>query len=255
MPGPSAPLGADPDATDGVIAENLGAVRRRLHAAAERASRPPSEIHLIAVSKTFGPEAVRAAAGAGQLDFGENRVQEGLDKLARLQADPGLHSLRWHLIGHLQSNKAKRAAAAFAWIQSIDSRDLLRKVDAGAAEAGTKPQLLIQVDLAHEDTKFGVDARALPDLVQAALEARAAELRGLMIVPPIPDDPEDARPWFRRLRELRDELIAGGVPAASLRELSMGMSHDFEIAIEEGATMIRVGTAIFGRRPPPAPAP
>ena len=176
-----------------------------------------------------------------------------MDKIERLKNDE--RSLRWHLIGHLQSNKAKRAAAAFAWIQSVDSRELLRKIDTAAAESGTTPQVLIQVDLAHEDTKFGAEAREVPDLVKAALDARAVSLRGLMIVPPIPDDPEESRPWFRRLRDLRDELVAGGIPPERLRELSMGMSHDFEIAVEEGATMVRVGTAIFGRRPPLSPGP
>ena len=139
------------------IAENLDAVRRRLNAAAERARRPAADVQLIAVSKTFGPDLVREAAAAGQLDFGENRVQEGLDKIERLKNDE--RSLRWHLIGHLQSNKAKRAAAAFAWIQSVDSRELLRKIDAAAAESGTTPQVLIQVDLAHGKTRSSAPRR------------------------------------------------------------------------------------------------
>ena len=253
MPGPSTPPRPGQDVVAS-IAENLDAVRRRLQAAAGRVHRPPSDIQLIAVSKTFGPELVQAAAAAGQRDFGENRVQEGLDKIERLRG-ADLPDLRWHLIGHLQSNKAKRAAAAFAWIQSVDSPDLLRKIDAAAVEFGTRPRILIQVDLAHEDTKFGMDERGLAGLVHAALDARAVALHGLMIVPPIPTDPEESRPWFRRLRDLRDELVAGGVPADRLRELSMGMSHDFEIAVEEGATMIRVGTAIFGHRPAVQPTP
>jgi pyridoxal phosphate enzyme (YggS family) len=234
------------------IAENLDAVRRRMTAAAERVHRAATDIRLIAVSKTFGPELVRAAAAAGQLDFGENRVQEGLDKIDALR-EQGQSRLEWHLIGHLQSNKARRAAGAFEWIQSVDSRDLLRKIDAAAAESGTRPRVLVQVDLAHEETKFGVDQPALGDLVKAALDARAVTLCGLMIGPPFPNEPEESRPWFRRLRELRDALVTTGVPADRLRELSMGMSDDFEVAIEEGATMIRVGTAIFGRRAP-APA-
>ena len=213
-------------------------------AAAARAGRSAGALTLVAVSKTFGADLVRVAADTGHRDFGENRVQEGLDKIDAL-ADLDLH---WHLIGHLQSNKARKAAAKFAWIESIDSLDLLRKVDAGALEFGTRPRVLIQVDLAHEETKHGADESLVSDLVHAALDARAVELRGLMIVPPFPDQPEDSRPWFRRLRELRDQLVAGGAPADRLAELSMGMSHDFEVAIEEGATMIRVGTAIFGRR-------
>lgn len=228
-----------------MINDNLSHVRRRLTAAAHRAH-APVEPALIAVSKTFPAEAVRAAAAAGHRDFGENRVQEGLDKIAATR-DLGL---TWHLIGHLQTNKARKAAAAFQWIHSVDSRELLDKIDAGAVDAGTTPSILLQVDLAGEDTKFGVPPDALRPLVDAALQTRAARLRGLMIIPPAVEHPEDARPWFQRLRQLRDALVADGVPADALRELSMGMSHDFEVAIEEGATMIRVGTAIFGGRPP-----
>jgi PLP dependent protein len=236
------PPGAD-------VAEQLDAVRRRLIAAAHRANRSPSDIQLVAVSKTFPADLVRAAAAAGQRSFGENRVQEGLDKIAAV-ADP---DLRWHLIGHLQSNKARKAAAAFAWIESVDSLELLKKLDLGAVEAGTRPTILVQVDLAHEATKFGADEQTAADLVRAALDARALTLAGLMTVPPFPTVPEDSRPWFRRLRDIRDGFVASGVPADRLRHLSMGMSHDFEVAIEEGATMIRVGTAIFGRRTPPPP--
>jgi pyridoxal phosphate enzyme (YggS family) len=237
------PPGAD-------IAEHLDAVRRRVSAAAQRAHRQPSDIQLVAVSKTFGADAVRAAAAAGQTRFGENRVQEGLEKIAAVN-DP---RLAWHLIGHLQSNKARKAAAAFAWIESVDSVELVGKLDAGAVDAGTRPTVLVQVDLAHEATKFGADAGDVRDIVNAALDARALQLAGLMTVPPFPDDPEDSRPWFRQLREVRDRLVADGVPAARLAHLSMGMSHDFEVAIEEGATVVRVGTAIFGRRPPPTNA-
>jgi pyridoxal phosphate enzyme (YggS family) len=160
--------------------------------------------------------------------------------------------LEWHLIGHLQSNKAKKAAAAFAWIHSIDSLELLRKVDTAATEAGAKPRILVQVDLAHEATKFGADEAAAGDIAKAAMDAKNIELRGLMIVPPIADDPEQSRPWFRRLRDLRDALVSSGIPAANLAHLSMGMSHDFEVAIGEGATMIRIGTSIFGLRAPVA---
>jgi hypothetical protein len=230
------------------VADNLETVRRRIRAAAERAHRAPSTVHLVAVSKTFSADLVRAAAAAGQRSFGENRVQEGLDKVDALRD----LDLEWHLIGHLQSNKAKRASSAFAWIESIDSVELLRKVDAAAAEAGVRPRVLIQVDLAGEAAKHGAAEAAVAALVHAALDARSVDLRGLMIVPPFPVAAEDSRPWFRRLRELRDTLVAGGVPADRLTELSMGMSHDFEVAIEEGATLVRVGTAIFGPRTPPA---
>ena len=235
---------------DADIAAQLASVRGRIALAAERARRSPAEIQLIAVSKTFEVPFVRAAASAGQLDFGENRVQEGLDKIAALST----LDLNWHLIGHLQTNKAKKAAAAFTWIHSVDRVDLLRKLDQGAEESGTRPRVLVQVDLAGEATKHGAGEGAVADLVSAALEARAVDLRGLMIVPPLPTVPEDSRPWFRRLRELRDRLVDRGLPGERLKELSMGMSQDFEVAIEEGATMVRVGTAIFGRRPAPASA-
>jgi pyridoxal phosphate enzyme (YggS family) len=231
-----------------VIAAQLASVRRRIDAAAERARRAPSDILLVAVSKTFGPDDVRAALRAGQRDFGENRVQEGLDKIEAV--GPG--DLAWHLIGPLQTNKAKKAAAAFTWIHSLDRLELIRKLDAAAHELGVRPRVLVQVNLAQEASKHGADAAAARELADAALDARALDLRGLMNVPPFPTDPEDSRPWFRRLRELRDALVADGIPDGRLRELSMGMSHDFEVAIEEGATIVRVGTAIFGRRTPPA---
>jgi len=235
------PPGAD-------IASNLEDVSRRLRAAAVRSGRNPDDILIVAVSKTVSADVVRAAAAAGQRHFGENRVQEGLDKIGAT----GSLQLEWHLIGHLQSNKAKKAASAFAWIHSIDSIELLRKVDSAAAETGARPRVLIQVDLAHESTKFGADEATVGDIAKAAMDAKAVELRGLMIVPPIADDPEESRPWFRRLRGLRDALVSGGTPAANLAQLSMGMSHDFEVAIGEGATIVRVGTSIFGRRAPVA---
>jgi len=219
-------------------------------AAAARARRDPASVRLVAVSKTFPATLVREAAAAGQHDFGENRVQEGLEKIEAL-ADL---SLDWHLIGHLQSNKARRAAAAFSWIHSVDRLDLLQRLDRAAAESGTAPKILIQVDLAREATKHGADVGGLRELVDAAASARAVRLRGLMLLPPYCEDPEDSRPWFRRIREVRDELVSSGVPADRMVELSMGMSHDFGVAIEEGATMVRVGTAIFGQRAaPPEP--
>jgi len=226
------------------IATNLQSVRSRLDAAARRASRDPSTIRLIAVSKTFSADHVRVAHTAGQLDFGENKVQEGLQKIEGT-ADI---KIRWHLIGHLQSNKAKRAATAFACIHSVDSMELLRKIDAAAADSGAAPDLLVQVDLAGEETKFGATVDEARRIVEAGSSLRAARVTGLMLIPPWNEDQEQTRPWFVRLRELRDSWLAEGLPPASLAQLSMGMSHDFEAAIEEGATMIRVGTAIFGTR-------
>jgi pyridoxal phosphate enzyme (YggS family) len=155
--------------------------------------------------------------------------------------------IRWHLIGHLQSNKARKTTG-FACIHSIESIDLVRKVDSAAAGAGTAPELLVQVDLAGETTKFGAAADEARRVVEAALECKAARLTGLMLLPPWNEDQEQTRPWFVRLRELRDTWVAEGIPADALGRLSMGMSHDFEAAVEEGATMVRVGTAIFGRR-------
>jgi PLP dependent protein len=212
--------------------------------AARLAGRRPDDVRLIAVSKTCPAADVRAAAAAGQVDFGENRVQEALQKIGDTSDLP----LRWHLIGHLQSNKARKAASSFACIQSIDSADLLEAVDRGAADAGRTLEILVQVDLAGEPTKHGATPDAVRGLVDAARRARAVRLVGLMLVPPFLEDPEAVRPYFRRLRELRDQLCSGGVPPDLLRELSMGMSHDFEVAIEEGATIVRVGTAIFGPR-------
>ena len=226
------------------IPKRLAEVRDRIANAAGRNGRQPEDVRLIAVSKTHPIDAVRAAADAGQIDFGENKVQEALQKIAQSTDN----RLRWHLIGHLQSNKARKAAGAVGAIHAIDSVDLLRRVDQAAADAGRTVDVLIQVDLALEDTKYGAPVGDVPAIVAAAAQCAAAKLTGLMLLPPLAENPEDARPWFRRLRALRDELVSNGTPADRLRELSMGMSHDFEVAIAEGATMVRVGTAIFGER-------
>ena len=227
-----------------MIADRLTEVRSRIAAAARSAGRDPSSIQLIAVSKTFPIDLVREAYAAGQRDFGENRVQEALQKIEKA-ADL---EIRWHLLGHLQTNKARRAGAAFATIQSVDSIKLLQKLDLAAAEAGTTPELLIQVDVAGEATKFGAPPADVPRLFEAGARLRAARVVGLMTLPPVPPTPEDARPWFKQLRDLREGWLESGVPPPMLRELSMGMSDDFDVAIQEGATMVRVGTAIFGRR-------
>jgi pyridoxal phosphate enzyme (YggS family) len=226
------------------ISSNLAAVRARIARAAARSHRPTKDVRLIAVSKTFGADHVRAAFAAGQHDFGENRVQEALEKIGETADLP----LRWHLIGHLQSNKARRAVGSFACIHSVDSSDLLRRLDAIAREQQQRVEVLVQVDLAGEVTKFGTSIETLDRLFADALEMSAACVVGLMTLPPFLDDPEQVRPYFRRLRELRDQLSAKGIPPTMLRELSMGMSNDFEVAIEEGATLIRLGTAIFGSR-------
>ncbi len=226
------------------ISTNLEIVRERIASAARAAGRSPAGVRLVAVSKMFPVEAIRAAYDAGQLDFGENKVQEALQKI---EATADLE-ISWHLIGHLQSNKAKKAGPAFAAIHSIDSIDLLKRVDEAAAAGGRTPDVLIQVDLAGEETKFGAPEANVHEIARAALECRAARLKGLMLLPPWSEDPEVARPYFQKLRALRDRLVTEGIDRTALAELSMGMSHDFEVAIQEGATMVRVGTAIFGKR-------
>jgi pyridoxal phosphate enzyme (YggS family) len=221
-------------------------VRERIARAAARAGRDPSRVRLIAISKTFGADAVRAAALEGQIDFGENKLQEAQQKRQNLADLP----LKWHLVGHLQSNKARKAVAEFDMIHSIDSVSLLERIDEAAAALHRRVELLVQVDLAGEPTKHGAREEELGPIFEAARRAAAVSLIGLMLLPPAVDDPEAARPWFRRLRALRDKLQGEGVSASMLAELSMGMSHDYEIAVEEGATLVRVGTAIFGRRSP-----
>jgi PLP dependent protein len=222
----------------------LADVRARIGRAADRAGRDPASIQLIAVSKTFDADHVRIAAGAGQIDFGENKVQEALLKMDRTSDLP----IRWHLIGHLQSNKAKKAGARFHAVHSVDDAGLLRKLDEAAAAAGRTIDLLVQVDLAGEATKFGADEDGLMPIFDAARSARSSRIIGLMLLPPAVAEPDAARPYFRELKALRERLLARGVDDAMVHDLSMGMSHDFEAAVEEGATIVRVGTAIFGSR-------
>ena len=233
------------------IAARLEGVRAAVARAASRAGRDPSSVRLIAVSKTFSSDLVRAAASCGQLDFGENKVQEAQQKI---DATRDL-ALTWHLIGHLQSNKARKAGALFDCVHSIDDSRLLGAIDQAASQAGRTVDVLIQVDLAGEPTKYGVRPDGLMPIIDTANQCRSARLVGLMLLPPASDDPERARSFFAALRRLRDELVDRGVPASRLTELSMGMSQDFEIAVEEGATMVRVGSAIFGARSPHAERP
>lgn len=213
-------------------------------AACARAGRREADVRLIAVSKTVAPERIREACEAGVREFGENRVQEAAAKIAQLA---GLN-LTWHLIGHLQSNKARRAASLFGWIHSVDSIELAAKLNAACVEQAIRIPVLLQVNLGGETTKSGVEETNAVPSAEEISGFPWLELRGLMVIPPYSENPEDARIYFRRLRSLAEDIQAAGLPAASVRELSMGMSHDFEVAIEEGATMIRVGTAIFGAR-------
>jgi PLP dependent protein len=229
------------------VAENLAAIRERIAAAAHRARRPPEEITLIAVSKTSPPESIHQAYEAGQRLFGESRVQEFVAKSPAIQ---NLPDARWHMIGHLQSNKAAKAVELFDAIDSVDSLRLAERVNEAAQRAGTTIPILIEINVGGEAAKTGLapDSPELEQILQAAPRLHCLQIRGLMTVPPFTEDPEGARPYFRRLRELRQTITVRKLPGIGLGTLSMGMSHDFEIAIEEGSTCVRVGTAIFGKR-------
>jgi len=227
-----------------VIAERVAAVRERIARAASRAGRDASGVTLVAVSKTHPPEAVREAFAAGVRDFGENRVQEAEPKIAAL-ADVRA-ALRWHLVGHLQGNKARKAAALFYRIHSLDDVLLARRLEHAGAESGAAVRALVQVDLAGEETKFGLDEEHLFPMLFELRGFKSLRVEGLMILPPYDEDAERVRPLFRRLRELRDAALEKNLMLGG--ELSMGMSHDLEVAVEEGATLVRVGTAIFGER-------
>ncbi|MDM7923677.1 MAG: YggS family pyridoxal phosphate-dependent enzyme [Pyrinomonadaceae bacterium] len=222
---------------------NLDAVKSRIAAAAARAGRSAHDITLVAVSKTHPVGALREAIAAGASVLGENKVQEAEVKIADIGSEA-----EWHLIGHLQKNKARKAVQLFDVIHSVDSAELVERLERICAEEGRELNVLVQVDLAGEETKSGVPESGLDDVVRALQTSRHLRFTGLMILPPFFDEPEATRPYFRRLREIRDRFVAEGSFANGTGELSMGMSHDFEVAIEEGATIVRVGTAIFGTR-------
>ena len=229
------------------LAARLTAVRERIAAAANSCGRDPDEVKLIAISKTHPTSVIRTVIELGASDLGENRVQEAEGKIAEI----GREHVRWHLVGHLQANKARRAVNLFEVIHSLDSLDLAQRLDRLCAEEGReKLSVLIQVDLGQEETKSGIDESELTHMVEGLKSLTHLELIGLMTLPPFFDDTEQSRPFFRRLRELRDELESRGAFGNRKGELSMGMTHDFEIAIQEGATMVRIGTAIFGERVP-----
>jgi PLP dependent protein len=232
-----------------LIPDNIRRIRERIEAAAGRAGRIASDVVLMAVTKTHPPERIREAHAAGLRLLGENRVQEFAGKAAAL-AD--LADVEWHMIGHLQTNKAGKATELFHAVDSVDSLKLAEKLDVAARHQNKKLPVLIEVNLGGEAAKSGVrpGSRELDELLLAAPRLEALQFRGLMTVPPYTEDPEAARPFFRRLRELSDGMAERKLPAVGLEVLSMGMSHDFEVAIEEGSTCIRVGTAIFGERRP-----
>ena len=220
------------------IQTNLAEVRRRIEKAAARARRNTDEIKLVAVSKTHPASVLSEAITAGVTVFGENKVQEAESKIAKVGRD----AAEWHLIGHLQSNKARKAVQLFDVIHSVDSLELAERLERICIEEGREAlSVFAQIDLAREETKSGISESDLPELVGFLKSCKCLMFNGLMILPPFFDEAEATRPYFKRLRALRDKILPGG-------ELSMGMSHDFEVAIEEGATVVRIGTAIFGSR-------
>jgi pyridoxal phosphate enzyme (YggS family) len=232
------------------LAARFRQVQERVRLAVRAAGRAAEDVTLIAVSKTHPVGVLRAALAAGVAEFGENRVQEAAEKRAELFDEAKRNSARWHLIGNLQANKARRAVQTFDVIHTLDSVALAQRLERICGEEGRETlPVLIQVELGGEATKAGVAESELGQIVEAVRAASHLELVGLMTIPPYFEDAEAVRPYFRRLRELRDELRARESFGGSRGELSMGMSHDFEIAIAEGATMVRVGTAIFGARP------
>jgi len=229
------------------IADNLARVRERIEAAAIRAGRRTGDIALMAVSKAFSAEHIREAYDAGARLFGENRVQEFASKIDSLR---DLQNSEFHLIGHLQSNKAGKAIELFAAVDSVDSLRLAQKLNASAQQSGKTIGVLIEINIGGETAKSGVapDSRELEELLSGAQALPHLQFGGLMTVPRFSDDPQATRPYFRQMRQLRDEIAAQQRPAIDMTKLSMGMSHDFEVAIEEGSTCVRVGTAIFGVR-------
>ena len=226
------------------IAENIMRVKERIHRAAERAGRSPEEIRLVAVSKTVEPERILAALKEGIRILGENYVQEAQKKIPLVGAE-----VSWHFIGHLQSNKVKPALRLFSCIQSVDRLSLAEELSRQARLQGKVMPIFLQVHLSEEKSKFGAREEELLDLAGRIATMDGLSIRGLMTMPPYFDNPEEARPYFVRLGKLAESLLAQKIPGIQSLELSMGMSNDFEVAIEEGATMVRVGTAIFGTRP------
>jgi pyridoxal phosphate enzyme (YggS family) len=236
---------ANVDPAEEALAARLAHVRAQITTAARSSDRSPEEVTLIAISKTHPASIITELIELGATDIGENRVQEAESKIAEVGRD----AARWHLVGHLQANKAKRAVNLFDVIHSLDSIDLARRLDRLCiAEGREKLPLLIQVDLGHEETKSGVEETELEQLVEELGPLSRLQLIGLMTLPPFFENPEHSRPFFRRLRELRDALAMRGAFGDRKGELSMGMTNDFAVAIEEGATMVRIGTAIFGER-------
>jgi pyridoxal phosphate enzyme (YggS family) len=221
--------------------DRVADVGRHISVACERVQRDPAEVSVVAVTKTFGPEQVRIAAEAGLRVFGENRVQEAKQKIPACPGD-----LEWHMIGHLQSNKVRDAVRLFSMIHSVDSLKLIRAIDNACGLSGNAMRVCLEVNVSGESSKYGFAPEDVPAVLEESGGMINVDVTGLMTIPPFTADPEDARPFFRRLRELKDEWQdMCGIP---LPELSMGMSHDFEVAVEEGATWVRLGSILFGDR-------
>jgi pyridoxal phosphate enzyme (YggS family) len=228
-----------------MLVENASAILKRMSHAAMRAGRSPDGVKLIAVTKTVEIEKIQEAVDIGLRIFGENRVQEAQKKVPCLKSGVSDSGIEWHLIGHLQQNKAKYAVRLFDLIHTIDSVELAEEINRQAEKIDKIQKALVQIKLSGEETKHGVSEEDFLSLLKRVKGMKNIQLKGLMAIPPFFDDPEKTRPYFRRLRELRDKAEKAG---CELKELSMGMSNDFEVAIEEGATMVRIGTALFGER-------
>jgi len=225
------------------IADNIRMVKDRISSAAKRAGRDPASVRLVVVTKTIDPGRIKEAVDAGAAILGENRVQEAKEKIEKLGPIAS-----WHLIGHLQANKAKYAVKLFDLIHSVDSLELAAEIDKQAAKIGKVQNVLVEVNIAGEASKAGMAVKKAPALVREIARHRNISIQGLMTIPPFPERPDDSRPYFCVLRELAETIAGENIPNATMKELSMGMSGDFEVAIEEGATMVRVGTSIFGER-------
>lgn len=226
------------------IQDNLRTIRKKIDTAAAGCGRNPEDITLVGVSKKMPAEKLCQAIDAGLNDLGENYIQEAVDKIDAI----GRPAVCWHFIGHLQSNKARFAVQYFDLIHTVDKIKLAKEIDKQAGKIDKRQKVLVQVNIAEEETKSGADAREVVELARAVTQFENLELQGLMCMPPFFDDPEDARPYFRHLVKIKEQIVAAGVNDEAMRHLSMGMSHDFAVAIQEGATLVRVGTAIFGSR-------
>jgi pyridoxal phosphate enzyme (YggS family) len=225
------------------IVGNIEGIRKLIRGAALKAARDPESVEIIAVTKTVETERIKEALAAGIQILGENRIQEAREKIQQIGK-----TVQWHLIGHLQTNKARQAVALFDMIHSVDSLRVAQALELEAEKQGRQVPVLVQVNISDEKSKFGVKEQESGDLILAVSKMKHLDLKGLMTIPPLFEDPEASRPIYRRLREMRDEAAAWDLPRVDMKHLSMGMSHDFLTAVEEGATLVRIGTAIFGER-------